>query len=242
MAEKKRKSRKRVKLPEALEKRLGVYALTAAAAGAGMLAMAVPAQANDITVVNPSLTVGPKGHTTLSINGNSILKLTATVGQSGIVLAGHLDLKAGSQAAFMGSHPLQAARLYAESWISASASFLKSATLATNFATFGGFKTVGHNWANQSGYLGFKFLSNSNTYFGWAHLKVTADAITGETASISQFAYDTCPNEGIAAGQTHNSNTCSQPTNTPEPGTLSLLAMGAVGLFALRRKKLAGSN
>jgi hypothetical protein len=52
----------------------------------------------------------------------------------------------------------------------------------------------------------------------------------GFNGLISENAYDTVPGQSIQAGQT---------SATPEPGTLSLLALGAAGLAVLRKRKLS---
>ncbi len=48
--------------------------------------------------------------------------------------------------------------------------------------------------------------------------------------NVAGYAYETNQDVAIRAGQT---------SDVPEPGTLSLLALGAVGLFALRKKRQA---
>jgi hypothetical protein len=47
-------------------------------------------------------------------------------------------------------------------------------------------------------------------------------------AHITGYTYDTVPGQTIKAGQT---------SPVPEPTMLSLLALGAAGLFALRKRK-----
>jgi hypothetical protein len=101
---------------------------------------------------------------------------------------------------------------------------------------------VGGAWANKSGYLGFKFSSRGQNYFGWAKLHVTADHIKGETGYIPEYAYNTCPGQSITAGQTTSAPCPTAPTPTPEPSTLSLLALGAAGLRVLRRRRLAANT
>ena len=80
-------------------------------------------------------------------------------------------------------------------------------------------------WDGKAGYLGFKFTSHSKSYFGWAKM---AFNVGGSSAKLTEYAYDTVPGQTIDAGQT---------SSVPEPGTLSLLALGAVGLLALRKRR-----
>lgn len=89
----------------------------------------------------------------------------------------------------------------------------------------------GSHYGSFGGYVGFEFLSNGQTHFGWAHAYVSVSRGSGVTATISEFAYDTVANQSILAGQT---------TATPEPGTLGLLAFGSLGLGFWRRRKAVG--
>lgn len=73
-------------------------------------------------------------------------------------------------------------------------------------------------------YLGLSFPSGGDTFYGW--IRVTIDNAAG-TFVVNDWAYNTVAGEGILAGA------------TPEPGTLGLLAAGAAGLAAVRRRKEA---
>lgn len=70
-------------------------------------------------------------------------------------------------------------------------------------------------------YIGFSFPDAVNTYFGWMRVDVNNAA---GTLLVKDWAYETQPGIGIAAG-------------APEPGSLGLLAAGAAGVLALRRKR-----
>ena len=74
------------------------------------------------------------------------------------------------------------------------------------------------------GYLGFDFAHR----FGWAKMTFSSNFF-GLSAHLTEFAYNTVPGQAIFAGQ----------TSVPEPGTatLVLLALGALGLGALRGRK-----
>lgn len=89
---------------------------------------------------------------------------------------------------------------------------------------------TGGPWLNKSGYLGFRFTTSGGQFhYGWADfgISVSSDGRAGE-AFFGPYAYDTVPDQSIRAGQT---------SATPEPGTLGLLALGALGLGLWRRKK-----
>jgi hypothetical protein len=78
-----------------------------------------------------------------------------------------------------------------------------------------------------TGYLGFRFdpesVAGVQTWYGW--LRMTAgNNTTGVNGNVLDWAYDNT-GAGIMVGQ------------VPEPSALSLLAMGAAGMLALRRRR-----
>lgn len=70
-------------------------------------------------------------------------------------------------------------------------------------------------------YIGLSFPIGGGTHFGW--IRVDIDNAAG-TLLIKDWAYDDAAGVGIAAGA------------VPEPGALSLLAAGAAGVMAMRRR------
>lgn len=62
-------------------------------------------------------------------------------------------------------------------------------------------------------YAGFRFQAADGTHYGWIRLRVNAGIIDFDIA-----AYNTTPNQPIAT--------------VPEPGTMALLAMGAIGVIS----------
>jgi hypothetical protein len=84
-------------------------------------------------------------------------------------------------------------------------------------------------------YLGLKFSIKGKIHFGWARVKVTLPGY-GSGATLTGYAYETVPNKPIIAGQTKGSDEESgvgpdadltEPA--PEPATLGLLALGSRG-------------
>jgi PEP-CTERM motif len=224
---------------EGVSKRLTAYALAAGAAGVGVLALAEPAQADIIVVTTPISIVGCCSTDVLTIKGRNVLRFAASFGISHTTFGifNHNFLVAAGARSGAGLLPSPLAQ---EALIGRGGKFVSfpiSALLASNFSSrrlgFSSKKGVVGPWANKSGYLGFKFLSNEQTDFGWAHVKVTASTLKGETLYISEFAYDTVPGQSIRAGQTNA---------IPEPGTLSLLALGAAGLAVLRKRKASAAS
>ena len=82
----------------------------------------------------------------------------------------------------------------------------------------------GHS-GGQTGFIGFAFdpdnIAGAQTFFGWARMSVGDNATT--SGVVVDWAYDDT-GAGIAAG------------TAPEPTSLGLLALGAAGLLAFRRR------
>lgn len=71
-------------------------------------------------------------------------------------------------------------------------------------------------------YVGLSFPAGPNTYYGWVRVDVTNST---NHFVIKDWAYESVAGTGISAGA------------VPEPGTLGLLAAGALGVTALRRNR-----
>ncbi|MEL6577715.1 MAG: VPLPA-CTERM sorting domain-containing protein, partial [Pseudomonadota bacterium] len=98
------------------------------------------------------------------------------------------------------------------------------ADLSSNPADFGE--------PDVSGFLGLSLLIGGNRHFAWIEASVTEDQDTGGlTVQISRSGFEDVPGVGILAGSTQSL------AAVPLPGSLLLLASGAVGLAALRRRR-----
>ena len=80
----------------------------------------------------------------------------------------------------------------------------------------------------QSGYWGVEFKNSDSTYYGWIEASVNDD---GDELTLHSWAYEDVAGQAIAAGDTGSP--------VPVPGSLALLASGAAGIAALRRRKSA---
>jgi PEP-CTERM motif len=234
-------------LSEDLSKRLAAYALAAGAAGVGALALAVPAEAGIISH-SVSLEIPCNSTTQLDIAGPVHLSFFDECGpvpnSGGIGLAVGAE---GSIAVAMSSGiiapysqgPLPV--LLAKGSPIGSRDSFRAAYPNSRGGAMARSRTPQGHWGAfgppNRGYLGFEFGANSK-HFGWVALSVLhVGVISSRVNSSNQFgfvglikgyAYDTIAGKTIDAGQT-----------VPEPTTLSLLALGAVGLFALRKRKLS---
>ena len=88
-------------------------------------------------------------------------------------------------------------------------------------------------WPSNGGdaYLGFYFEGPDGPQYGWADITTLVSNSTA-TFEVLDYAYSTVTNATIFAGQTQD---------TPEPSTIALLALGAAGMVAMRRRLSANS-
>lgn len=91
------------------------------------------------------------------------------------------------------------------------------------------------NWQGlkRGAFLGLKFKINGETHYGWAHV-----TLSGATAVLNGYAYETVPNQAILTGKTSGPESAVSfdllPSSQSQP-TLGLLARGAGGISAWRR-------
>jgi hypothetical protein len=90
------------------------------------------------------------------------------------------------------------------------------------------FAGVGQFQLNATNYVGFRFLDEVDglTHFGWASI-ILSGAANSQPRSVGQIWYEDQANTGILVGD----------TGTPEPSSAALLALGAAGLLAVRRRR-----
>jgi PEP-CTERM motif len=101
-----------------------------------------------------------------------------------------------------------------------------------NFATLAYKGGYGNSqWLSKgTGFIGFKFTSFGGTEYGWAQL--TMDGAPENSFTLKDFAWAD-PGTPIFTGET---------AVVPEPGTLGLLAVGAVGLLLWRRQRATAAH
>ena len=83
---------------------------------------------------------------------------------------------------------------------------------------------------NANNYIGFRFLNEADgqLHYGWATISLSG-ALNSAPRSIVEMWYESIANTGITVGDTG-------ATGVPEPSSAALLALGAAGLAALRRR------
>ena len=96
------------------------------------------------------------------------------------------------------------------------------------------------------GVTGFVGVKLGNSDYGWIRLLISGiqGEFTGTVPNqikVIDWAYESCTGQSINAGQTRDGATCGS-TDVPEPSTLALLAMGALGISAFRRRKALAAS
>src|SRR5690606_19526628 len=87
------------------------------------------------------------------------------------------------------------------------------------------------NWnGGVTGFIGVSFDLGSGTRYGWIELQTPATGFSGNTGTVLGYAYEDS-GAAIVTGDTGG-----LPA-VPEPSPLLLLATGALGVLALKRRK-----
>jgi hypothetical protein len=239
------KKRRTLPLPEKSAKRLAAY-LMAAGAGATLAASAAPANAS-IIYTPANLSFGADSSLSFSLSPNSLNVFNLNNHTSTLVLSGVHYLKSGHL--FIGGAGNGSSVVIGRTWVRQlqrgayigpklgtnngwSGGELLGKWRRSRFSSGGGIDYSGTNtgsWPDGGkGFVGLRFLINGQEHYGWAAFVVGFHTRrTGYFGRLTEYAYDTVPNQGLDAGQT---------ASTPEPGTLGLLALGSLGLGLWRRK------
>lgn len=227
-----------------LDKQLTAYALAAAAAGAGILAAAEPAEAHIISSeVNINIPLNA-GVIQFDINGDGIpdFGLSAHIYEfAGAPPMGNftswlrvIPAQAGNEVWGVSSDKDQCAvAVRAGVSIDKGRPFAPKALLMVSAA---GSYTRGRSshcpWHGaHPPFLGLKFLINGEIHYGWARVS-TAE----RSAVLTGYAYETIPNKAITAGATKDADVEQESVNR-QPATLENLASGSNDRAVWRREE-----
>jgi hypothetical protein len=227
-----------------LDKQLAAYAMAAAAAGAGILAAAEPAEARIISSeVNINIPLNG-GVIQFDLNGDGIpdFGLSAHIYEfAGAPPMGNftswlrvIPAQAGNEVWGVSSDKDQCAVA-----VRAGVSIDKGRPFAPKALTMveaTGSYTRGRSshcpWhGSHPPYLGLKFLIDGEIHYGWARVS-TAE----RSAVLTGYAYETIPNKPITAGATKETDVEEESENAP-PMTLQNLALGSNDRAAWRREE-----
>jgi hypothetical protein len=243
-----------------LERQLNLYALAAAAAGVGMLALAQPAK-SEITYTKAHRRIGPNTTLHLDVNHDGVadfdLKdIFSTTSQAGAF--GRLTAIPAQRKNHIWGHTVFgrgfASVLYAGVRVGPNGQFLPGSGLMAATTFNGGLRlrppAVGictAPWADVTNrYLGLRFVISGKVHFGWARLNVSCNGNTQVTATLTGYAYETVPNRPIVTARTkglEDNESASQQKDAPageaslRRASLGRLAQGKSGSTVWRRKE-----
>jgi hypothetical protein len=249
-------------LSPSLLHRLNLYAVSAAAAGVGMLASAPASEAK--VVYTPAHVVIAGGGYLLDLNHDGVndfnLNLNGTTNghsnseflsaqpiASGNLIWGQGQVKFGFRPRVAAFDLPAGVRLGPDNE-EAQPNGSKLLAGYYHFGTTGGLSGhgTGGDWAKgvSDRYLGFAFSINGETHFGWARLNVTMTKFHVIHALLTGYAYETVANKAIVTGKTSDESVIQQAslapsgaTVQPQHASLGALAFGVSGLQIWRREE-----
>lgn len=236
-------------LSQSVQRRLGMYALAASAAQVGLLSLSTPSEAKIIyTRVNINIAEDSSYNLELANNGVTNFTIYNTSGIASGIPWGKVTILPRTPDGVVNSGAC-AAPLQAGKPIGPGAHF---GTFLFIQSDYGGGNAC--PWQNVA-YLGLKFTIRGEVHYGWARLTLTG-AGGPFNVSLTGYAYETVPNKRILAGDIIGPTRRSAKTDpnraneandkhvgiasrrspAPIPGSLGMLALGADGLAAWRRR------
>jgi hypothetical protein len=222
------RSRKTAILSQSIHRQLNMYTFAAGAAGVGMLALAVPAQAK-IAYTPDDQQIPPNVGLSLDLNHDGIADFVFSnfYSSTSSTLALSIGPVNPSNEIFStGSNRLSvfAAAIPEGVKIGPNGKFKKrrGEGMANGIDLNG---TCQGPWVHaHEQYLGLKFVIKGEIHFGWARLNVNCVYPHAINAVLTGYAYETVADAPIVAGD------ASGPEVSVDPGTLGSLARGAAAI------------
>lgn len=96
----------------------------------------------------------------------------------------------------------------------------------------------GNHDINGDNYVGFRFDSGAGTQYGWARITYNAVGIPNSSVTIEEWTYSDTPGESVHI-PTRSDDVEPVPLPSSALPALTMLAMGAAGMRAMRKRKQA---
>jgi hypothetical protein len=246
--------RKTADLSESVGQQLNTYAISATAAGAGMLALVQPSEAKIVYTPAHVNIVQNRGLFRFDLNHDGISDFGLSNqfrSCSSSRCTGSLNAEGEGEneiwSVRCNTNYSCAAALPRGTKVGAKGQFSKPRRLIMAVGNYEVF--FGPWWSVNQAYLGIKFVIKGKTHFGWARVKFSRGQHFSITAIVTGYAYETIPEKAIIAGQTKgpddpindfspNASLTSPIPDRPQPASLGALALGAQGI-PWRRKESA---
>jgi hypothetical protein len=231
-----------------LDRKLLGYTAAASAAGAGLLSLAQPLEA-EIVYTPANETISANQTFSLDLNNDGIADFIFSDRLSRYSFAFHRGHKNPSDTFSYWVGNLEALPETGNRVLINHSSFAAAlpggrkiapgqkwntaeGLMATCGSGSGVFRTSGPWHSNRSSYLGLAFSIEGKIHYGWARLNVAQSGCL-ITAVLTGYAYETVANKPIGSGATSEA---SEVSSLDRPhATLRLLAQGSSGLAAWRR-------
>lgn len=246
------KKRSPISLGSGLDRKLFAYTAAASAAGAGLIALAQPVEA-EIVYTPANQTISADQTFALDLNNDGIPDFIFSDRLSRYSFAfhkghknpsdtfsywvGNLDAIPQTGNRVLINHSSFAMALPGGKRIGPGEKWDTTRGLMASCGSGSGvFRTSGPWHGNRSSYLGLAFSVAGKIHYGWARLNVTQSGCV-ITAVLTGYAYETVANKPIISGKTSGPADINAPMH-PQ-ATLGMLAQGSVGLDAWRRDENA---
>jgi hypothetical protein len=236
-----RQRKNTVNLPSSVHHQANLYALAAAAAGVGILALAEPSEA-EIIYTPAHVTIAPNRTLGLDLSNDGTVDFTI---QNKLYVYSVYDRRDDLSIIPAGANEIvghaSASALMQGVKVDSSRSF-SAGPKSMGFGTdqVGSFYCAG-DWSKVQGrYLGLKFTLNGQMHFGWARLSTTCELYKIH-AVLTGYAYETVAGQAIVTGQTKDGAEAGQTMPpVPEAASLGILAAGSGGLPIWRSESVSG--